>query len=336
MTSSTGATGQPAEPERHATPATPPPNTDGRKTELDALAVVLIVGCCAVWGLAQVAAKLTLAEIPPLMQASLRSAGAALLLLAWTRWRGPMFWRQVVGRDGSSRGGWLAGLLFAAEFACIFIGLQYTSASRMVVFIYLSPFVVALGMPFIARGEAMSGWQLVGLGGAFAGVVWAFYGGFVNPTAGPQQWLGDSLGIAAGVLWGLTTLVLRGSKLGQVVPEKALLWQLLVSAAALGAGSVWMGEAWAQLPSAQAWWLLGFQIVVVTFASYLVWFWLVRHYPATKLSTFTLLTPVFGLWAGVALLGEPLTLRLVTALLAVCGGIALVNLAPRRRPEEKR
>jgi drug/metabolite transporter (DMT)-like permease len=59
--------------------------------------------------------------------------------------------------------------------------------------------------------------------------------------------------------------------------------------------------------SALSWAALGFQTVVVTFASYLVWFWLVRHYPATRISAFTLLTPVFGLLAGVLLLGEPVT-----------------------------
>jgi len=306
------------------------PAADGRRPHLDARAVVLLLGCCAVWGLGQVAAKLTLAEIPPLLQAALRSAGAALLLLAWCRWRGPSFWHSVMQRDGSARGGWLAGALFAAEFACIFIGLQYTSASRMVVFIYIAPFVVALGMPFIARSEKLSSWQLLGLVAAFAGVVWAFYEGFMRPTAGPMQWLGDALGLAAAVLWGLTTLVLRGSRLGQVVPEKALLWQLGVSALALAAASVAAGEAWPQRLTGASLWPLAFQTVVVTFASYLVWFWLVRHYPATRVAAFTLLTPVFGLLAGVWLLGEPLTARLMLALVAVCAGIALVNLAPRR------
>jgi drug/metabolite transporter (DMT)-like permease len=71
--------------------------------------------------------------------------------------------------------------------------------------------------------------------------------------------------------------------------------------------------------------------VVITFASYLVWFWLVRHYPATRISAFTLLTPIFGLLAGVLLLGEPLTMRLVVALAAVCAGIALVNRARPKR-----
>jgi drug/metabolite transporter (DMT)-like permease len=70
---------------------------------------------------------------------------------------------------------------------------------------------------------------------------------------------------------------------------------------------------------------MAFQTVVVCFASYLLWFWLIRHYPATQLSSFTLLTPVCGLLAGVLLLHEPMTPRLLIALVTVAGGIALVN-----------
>jgi drug/metabolite transporter (DMT)-like permease len=132
----------------------------------------------------------------------------------------------------------------------------------------------------------------------------------------------------------LTTLVLRGSRLSSALPEKTLLWQLMVSALALGLGSLAAGEALNAMPTAASLWPLAFQTVVITFASYLVWFWLVRHYPATRISAFTLLTPVFGLVAGVALLGEPLTLRLGVALVAVCAGIWLVNrVGPARQRE---
>jgi drug/metabolite transporter (DMT)-like permease len=144
--------------------------------------------------------------------------------------------------------------------------------------------------------------------------------------------LGDALGIAAGVLWGLTTLTLRGSRLATALPEKSLLYQLAVSGAALLLASAVTGEAWPRTAgalSAVSMAALAFQIVVVTFASYLTWFWLIRHYPATRVSAFTLLTPVFGLLAGVLLLDEPLTTRLLVALGAVCIGIALVNRAPR-------
>lgn len=292
-----------------------------RRARLDARAIVLVVVCCALWGLNQVATKLALAEIPPLMQAAMRSAGAALLVAAWARWRGI----RLFEHDGTARAGLAMGLLFALEFGCIFIGLQHTAASRMVVFIYLAPFVVALGMPFVARDERLRPAQLAGLAAAFGGVVWAFAEGLHAPTAGSRQWLGDALGVAAAVIWGLTTLTLRGSRLASAAPEKTLLWQLVVSAVALAAASWAGGETLAAAPGAASLGPLAFQIVVVTFASYLVWFWLLRHYPATRLSAFMLLTPVFGLLAGVLLLGEPATARLLVALAAVCAGIALVN-----------
>ncbi len=299
-----------------------------RKDHLDTRAVAVLLGCCTIWGLAQVAAKVTLTEVPPLVQSGARSLGAALLLLLWSRWRG----LSVLQPEGTVGAGLLAGVLFAAEFACMFIGLQFTTASRMVVFLYTAPFVVALGMPLVARNERLTLLQGGGLVLAFGGVVWAFAEGFSNPAAGRLQWLGDALGITAALLWGLTTLLVRGTRLATALPEKTLLYQLAVSALALLAASAVSSEVWPTALSPQVALLMVFQVVVVTFASYLAWFWLVRHYPATKASAFTLLTPLCGLLAGVLLLGEPLTLRLLVALVTVCAGIAIVNLAPKPAP----
>jgi drug/metabolite transporter (DMT)-like permease len=292
-----------------------------RKPHLDALAVVSLVGCCFLWGLNQVAAKAALPEVPALWQAALRSGGAALLVWLWAQARGIALFE----RDRTLPGGLVAGALFAAEFFCIFIGLQFTTASRMVVFIYISPFVVALGMPLIARSERLRPVQATGLVLAFAGVAWAFAEGFSRPAAGPLQWLGDGLGVLAGVLWGATTLAIRASALGQASAEKTLAYQLAVSALLL---FVAVAVAAPPLPprlSPLAWSSLGFQIVIVSFASYLLWFWLIRHYPATRLASFTMLTPVFGLVLGAMLLAEPVTARLLFALTAVAAGIALVN-----------
>jgi drug/metabolite transporter (DMT)-like permease len=293
-----------------------------RREHLDAVAVGLLVLCCTLWGLTQVAVKVALPEVPPLTQAALRSAGAAMLVLAWARWRGLALWQ----RDGTLAGGLLAGALFAAEFGCIFVGLQYTSASRMVVFIYLSPFIVALGMPMVARGERLNAMQWAGLASAFAGVVWAFAEGFAaSAGAPPRQWLGDALGLLAALFWGATTLVIRATRLSSAPAEKTLLYQLAVSGALLAAGAMLAGERWPDRWSGLSIGSLAFQTVVVTFASYLAWFWLIRHYPATRLAAFTLITPLAGLAAGVVLLGEPVTARLALALAAVLLGLALVN-----------
>ena len=299
-----------------------------RKTNLDARAVAGIVLCCGLWGLNQVATKVALAEIAPLLQAGLRSLGAALLVALWSRARGQALRSGTPA--GAWRGGLLAGALFAAEFGCIFVGLQYTSASRMVVFVYLAPFVVALGMPLIARAERLSRVQAAGLLVAFAGVAWAFGESFNGPaTAGSRQWLGDALGVLAALLWGCTTLSIRATRLSAAPAEVTLLYQLGVSGVLLLAASALAGEPWPARVGALSLAMMGFQTVVVSFASYLLWFELLRRYPATKLSAFTLLTPLAGLLAGVALLDEPLTTRLVAATAAVCMGIAAVNRRPR-------
>jgi drug/metabolite transporter (DMT)-like permease len=300
-----------------------------RRTHLDALAIASLLLCAALWGLNQTATKVAVAEIPPLLQAALRSSGAAVLLGAWAGVRDiPL--RPDAGAPSTLWPGLAAGTLFALEFGCIFVGLQYTSASRMAVLIYLAPFFVALGMPWIAPAERLRGGQLAGLVVAFAGVAIALGESFTAGTqGGPRQWWGDALGVAGAALWAGTTLTIRATKLSAAPAEQTLMYQLLVSAVLLGLAGWLAGETWPEHASRLAWGALAFQTVVVTFASYLLWFWLVRHYPATQISSFTLFTPIFGLAAGVGLLGEPLTLRLVLAVAAVSGGIALVGRRPR-------
>lgn len=299
-----------------------------RHAHLDSRAVLLLLGCCLLWGLQQIVAKATLPMMPPMAQAAVRSMVAALAVWAWAASRGiPLF-----ARDGTWWGGLLAGLLFAAEFVCIYVGLGHTTASRLVVLLYLSPFVVAAGMPFISRAERLAPAQIAGLALGFGAVVLAFSEGLTGGAAasgGGTRWVGDLLAVLAALLWGATTLVIRASRLATASAEKTLFYQLAVSAVALGIASALAGEAW---PAHWGIALLGslfFQSIVVAFASYLVWFWLIRHYPATRLASFTFLTPLFGLLFGWVLLGEAITPQLVLALVGVAAGIWLVNRKPR-------
>lgn len=301
--------------------AAPAPPVPERKTRLDALAAGLLLGCCLLWGLQQIVAKSTLPLVPPLLQAALRSGVAALLVWAWARSRGV----ALFGRDGTLPGGLLAGALFAAEFVCIYIGLEHTGASRLVVLLYLAPFVVALGMPFIAASEKLRPRQWAGLALGFGAVALAFGDSLVSGADHGTRWIGDALAVLAAVLWGATTLAIRATRLATAPVEKTLFYQLAVSALALGAASLLRGEAWPAQWGAFALGSMFFQAVVIAFASYLVWFWLVRHYPATLLASFTFLTPLFGLLFGWALLGEAITPPLLMALAGVAGGIWLVN-----------
>lgn len=290
-----------------------------RKTHLDLLAVVLLVVCCGVWGLQQVLIKAIVHEVPPLWQASLRFGGATALLLLWCAARRvPLF-----ARDGTLRSGLLAGLLFAAEFACIYIGLLHTSASRLTVFLYTSPFIVALLLPRLVPTETLRRVQWIGLAMAFAAVAVAFSEGLGQSA--PGQLYGDALGLAGGLMWGLTTLVIRGSRLGQASAEKTLFYQVGVTACVAPLLSLALGETWSLDYSAGAWGAVAFQAGAGAFATFLAWMWMLRRYPATVMSSFTFLTPVFALLLGVGLLGEPLTLQLILAVIGVAVGIVLVS-----------
>lgn len=299
---------------------TPAPTPVRRKDHLDALAVALLVGCCAFWGAQQVLIKATVGEIAPVWQAGLRFVGATALLWAWCAWRGIKLFEP----DGTLFAGLVAGGLFATEFVCIYIGIEHTTASRLTVFLYTSPFVVALVLPRFVPSERMSRWQWAGLVCAFVAVVFAFREGLSGNKPGVVWW-GDALALAAGVMWGLTTVVIRTSGLARVSAEKLLFYQVAVSAAVLPPLAWALGEPVTLSFSAFGWASLLLQTALGAFASYLVWMWMLGRYPATRLSSFTFLTPVFALVIGALALGEAITPSLVLALALVAVGIVLVN-----------
>ncbi len=296
--------------------------TDLTRRPLDGTAIGLMVVLCMCWGLQQVAIKVAVHDVGPVMQAGRRSAIASVLVLAFALWRGT----RLTLRDGTLPGGLLAGVLFGVEFLCIFIGLGHTTASRMAVFLYTAPIFTALGLHALVPGEHLRPRQWLGIGVAFAGVVLAFADGMLHPASGPSTSLGDALGVLAGVLWSATTLVIRASRLSEAPAAKTLLYQLAVSAVLLLAMAAGTGQAWTVSLTPIALASLAYQSVLIAFASYLTWFWLLRRYLASRLSVFSFLTPLFGVAFGVLLLHDPVSLRFALAAALVLSGILLVNL----------
>ena len=297
-----------------------------KKDALDLTAMLIMVGLCASWGLQQVTIKITNQGISPIWQCGMRSIGSTILLLMWMAVR-----RQpLMEKDGTFWYGIAAGLLFAMEFILIYWGLVFTNVSRATIFLYLSPFVVAIGAQLFIPGEKLRVIQVVGLCCAFGGIMAAFSESLTLPTY--RMLIGDSMLAAAAVFWGATTVLVKASPLAEIAPSKTLLYQLAVSAVVLPLGSMAMGEPGIVHMTPLITTCLVYQIVWVAFITYLAWFWLVRHYPASLIASFTFLTPLFGVIAGGTLLNEPITRILLLALVLVGTGIYLVN-RPAASPE---
>ena len=292
--------------------------------QLDAAAAALMLVLCALWGLNQVAIKVANAGISPVLQAGLRSAGAAVLVWGWSALRAvPLF-----DRNGPHGLGLLIGLLFATEFMFIYWGLTFTTASRSVILLYTAPFVVAVGAHLFVPGERLRPAQILGLACAFMGVVLVFGDALRLPTQ--RELIGDAMILLGAVLWGATTVVIKATRLVTIHPNKTLFYQLVVSAILLPLVSPLSGEAGITVPSLLVLGSLAFQIVIVAFASYLAWFWLMTRYPASRLSSFSFFTPLFGVLAGGLLLDERISPSLLLALALVALGIYLVNRAPAK------
>jgi len=285
---------------------------------VDVSAISLMALLCLCWGFNYVAAKLAAPGMSLVMQGGVRSAIAAILLLLWARVRGIALFVP----DGTLGPGLFAGALFAGEFIFIFAGLAYTGASRMAVFVYLAPCLTALGLHFFVPSERLNIRQWAGVLLAFSGVAVAFADGFAS---GRASLLGDSFGVIAAVLWAATTVVIRTTRLAESSATKTLFYQLSFAGALMPVASMLIGEPGliALKPLVIA--SLAYQSVVIAFASYLAWFWLLTRYLAARLSVFTFLTPLVGVFAGVVLLSEPLRGALLVGVALVGAGIYLVN-----------
>jgi drug/metabolite transporter (DMT)-like permease len=281
----------------------------------------LMVLLCAIWGLQQIAIKVAAAGISPILQAALRSVIAAVLVLLWAHWQKiPLF-----VRDGSLRPGLWAGLFFAIEFVCIFVGLDYTTVSRMIVFLYAAPCLTVLGLHLYVPGERMELRQGAGVLLAFLGLILA-----LADRASGGSLLGDSLGVLAAIFWAATTVVIRASSLSRVTATKVLLYQLVISAAIMFPLSWLLGETGITVLSAPTFWAMAYQAVIVAFASYLAWFWLLTRYLAGRLLVFSFLTPLFGVLFGMWLMGDQPSALFLGAAGMVVAGIVLVNLPARQ------
>jgi drug/metabolite transporter (DMT)-like permease len=296
-----------------------------RHAHLDGLATGVLMTCCALWGFNQVAIKVAIAGISPVFGAGLRSIVAAGLLLLWSTLRG----EHLLRRDGTLAHGMLIGLLFAIEFVFLYWGLVFTTASRSVVFLYAAPFFVALGAHFLVPGERLTRQRVLGLGLAFVGLCLAFTDALRLPTR--TELVGDLLELTAAFFWGSTTVAIKRRSDIAIAPSKTLFYQLAVSGVTLVPLALVLGEDGIGDLTVPVVVAFAYQALVVAFASYLTWFWLLAHYPASNLAAFSFWTPLFGVGAGALLLGEPLSPGLGGAVVLVAGGIFLVNRPGGRR-----
>jgi drug/metabolite transporter (DMT)-like permease len=281
---------------------------------------LILVVLCFLWGAQAVSIKFSNQGMPPLMAGALRSLVAGILVWVYARMKG----RAVAFPPGQTRHALVVGLLFGLEFLFVYWGLAFTPASRSAIFLYTHPFWVALGAHFFLKGDRLTPVKLLGLVLAFCGVAAVFQAR--SPELPRLYWVGDLMELFAAVSWAATTLYIkRTTEKVSLDHFQTLFAQLIYSVPVMALGSV-LFELPADLDlnrvvSAA----LVYQAVVVAFASYLVWFWLIHRHTVSRLAAFTFMAPLFAVILGGLVLDEPLTFLVWVGLACVAGGLYVVN-----------
>jgi drug/metabolite transporter (DMT)-like permease len=289
------------------------------KDYLDLKAILTLITLTLLWGFNYTAVKFSNQGISPVFACALRSIIASMCGVIYCIRKG----ERLFHTDIMLFHGFMVGLLFGLEFACLYLGLLYTDAARASIFVYLSPFVVAIGAHFFLKGDRLTSLKILGLVLAFTGIFIVFS---VRPhTAKPTMFIGDILEIMAAFLWGATTIYIKRYMAGKVHPINTFLYQLVFSIPILLAVSLIIEPQWISKIDLTIATSLFYQSVIVAFLSYFVWFKLIHSYSASRLSAFTFLTPMFGVLFGIIFLNEEFTYFLMVGLSLVSLGIFFVN-----------
>ncbi len=288
-----------------------------RKDRIDTLGASVLVAFSAALGLNQVLVKLVIVGMEPIFQAGLRSAVAAVFVFGFAYWRR----KPMSVTDGSLFAGVIAGALFAAEFMLLFKGIEHTSVMRASVVFYTMPAWLAVLAHFFL-GEPLNRIRSAGLICAIVGVALAMSS--KNNEFGPLAFRGDMLCLAASFLWAVIALMARTTGLSKSSPYMQLIYQLVVSAPILMLAAAIPGE-YLRGMTPQLWSIFAFQAAGVVGIGFLSWFWVLSIYPAAAMASFAFLAPVFGVFFGWLILGEPLGWNVVAALILTGVGIVLVN-----------
>ena len=264
------------------------------------------------WGLQFVVIKLAIAGFPPLFLLGLRFACMAVLLLPFA---------GLPSRDKLWPVLLISIFMGGLNFSFAFLGLAQGSASVAGVVMQLyTPFAVLLAWPLL--GDRPSVRVLGGVAIAFAGVLLTSGGGAA------LKWLPTLLLAASTFCLAVGSILVK--RHGPFEPMKLLAWMSLFTVPqVLAVSAITEHGQLASLLTApmSAWLALLYLILLGGILGFGLWFWLIATATMSRVAPYALLQTVFAVAAGVVLLGEPFTARLLMGMVICIAGVVLTQRA---------
>lgn len=280
--------------------------------------ILLALIVVSIWGSNFVAIKLSLVDLPPFLLCALRFVFVSLPLAFFVP-KPELSWKQLTGYGLT---------MFAAQFALMFLGMKLGMPAGLASLVLQFQVFVSLALSVVMLGERV---RVVQVTGALVAAVGFTLVGL--HTGGDVTIAGLVCLLLAGTSWGFANVTSR--RLGKVNPLALVVWGGLVVPLPMLAGSlvfeggptvIWHAVTHTGL---SAWLGLAYTVYLSTLVAYSMWSWLLAHYPASSVTPFTLLVPIFGMVTSAIYLGEPLPAWKLEAAALVIAGLVLCVFGPR-------
>lgn len=274
----------------------------------------VLIGICVTWGMHFSVIKSTVGLIPPLAYVTARMGLVAFILSPFLKWH--------QGRMGMIV---LAGAcLGALNYAFLFSGLQYLSASLAAVLIELYvPIATVLSVLFL---KERIGWKRI------LGLVLTLSGVLIIVTGGGDGLSGDNIVLGSLLIVGGAFVEAAGAiavkRLKGITPQQMLAWFALIGTLTMGTLSAIFEEGQvaaftgpSQDPLILA---LLYSVILASIGGHSAYYWLLQRVDVSQVAGGGVLTTVFAVAFGVMLMGDPLTVRFVLGALITLVGVAII------------
>jgi drug/metabolite transporter (DMT)-like permease len=272
---------------------------------------------CMLFGANTVAVKISLTGLGVFTTAGLRFGIAAIVVSLWAACTGkPLAITRRQARQLAP-----LGMIFFCQLALFNFGQSMTTASHGTLISNVLPFVVMILAHFFIPGERASLQKVAGLALGFIGVTLLFFDSLVMTGDALQ---GDMLILLAVMVWACNAVYVK-KIIGGFHPLQITLYPMIMTVPVfLLCGYFFDGEMVKSFAAPVINALL-YQALVTASFGFVAWNTLIAKYGTTTLHSFVFIMPVSGVFLGVAMLGEPVTANLVTAIILVTVGLFVVN-----------
>jgi drug/metabolite transporter (DMT)-like permease len=290
--------------------------------EFSLLAGILSAFLCVIFGSNAVAIKMAFAGLGVFTTGAIRFSIAALAIFIWAIATG-----QTIGlKKGQLRQVLILGVLFAIQLSMFYFGLSKSNASRGTLIANLLPFWILFLAHFFIPGDRITGRKFLGILLGFGGVAFMF-AETKGVTAGFRA--AELIILLATFIWACSVIYLKRIIAG-FSPFQITLYSLVFSVPIFIIEAIlWDAPMVSQLDSKVVGALL-YQSLVTAAFGFVAWNTLLQKYGAVALHSFIFIMPISGVALGGLVLGEPITLKILTALALIVSGILVVHLKPRK------